>query len=179
MRLSYFFIACLILCSDEVLSQRYPFITYTPLDGLVSNRVRSMFQDSRGRLFFLTTAGLSVYDGARYNNYTTSEGLSQDVINNILEITPDSFLIAVNTNKLNCLVGQQVHVINTADGYCPVINTFYRSNGKIYLAADEGLFRLEKNRCIHMPINYDGKEEGEYLIDIKQVGRFFLLLINP
>ena len=179
MRLRHVIIALLLFSSDQLLSQRYPFISYTPLDGLVSNRVRSMFQDSRGRLFFLSTAGLSVYDGARFNNYTTAEGLSQDVINDVLEITPDSFLIAVNTNKLNCLVGQRVHTIPTADGYCPVINSFFRSNGKLYLAADEGLFRIEHNRCIHMPINYGGKAEGEYIIDIKQVGKFFLLLVNP
>src|SRR2546423_7478780 len=100
----YIFLACFFLFSDELLSQRYPFINYTPLDGLVNNRVRSMYQDSKGRLYFLTSGGLSVYDGARFTNYTTADGLALEVVNDMLEMSPDSFWIATNTNKLNCLV---------------------------------------------------------------------------
>jgi signal transduction histidine kinase/ligand-binding sensor domain-containing protein len=138
-----------------------------------------MMQDSKGRLFFLSTSGLSIYDGARFTNYTTAEGLAQDVVNDVLEITPDSFLVAVNTNTLNCLVRNEIHAIKTADGYCPVINVFSRVNGKIFAGADEGLFVWERDRFMHLPIVYQGREVGNYIIDIKAVGKFLLLLINP
>src|SRR3982750_652301 len=97
-------IASMLFCGAGALCQRYPFINYTPVDGLVSNRVKSMFQDSKGKLYFLTSSGLSVYDGARFTNYTPADGLAQEFVNDIIEITPDSFWIATNINKLNCLV---------------------------------------------------------------------------
>jgi ligand-binding sensor domain-containing protein len=64
------FFACFFIYAT-CFTQQYPFVHYTPKDGLVSNRVRSIYQDSKGRMYFLTMNGLSVYDGARFINYTT------------------------------------------------------------------------------------------------------------
>ena len=61
--LAYFFIC--VTC----LSQQYLFVHYSPKDGLGSNRVRSLYQDSKGRLYFLTMNGLSIYDGASFTNF--------------------------------------------------------------------------------------------------------------
>jgi len=176
----YIFLACFFLFSDELLSQRYPFINYTPLDGLVNNRVRSMYQDSKGRLYFLTSGGLSVYDGARFTNYTTADGLALEVVNDMLEMSPDSFWIATNTNKLNCLVNGKIKLLKTSDGFSPVINGFLRTDdGRIYAAADDGLFTWQGDRFTFLPVVYEGKEVGRFLAQIKQSGKFLLLLINP
>jgi ligand-binding sensor domain-containing protein len=56
-----------------VFAQQYPLISYTTKDGLISNRVRKIYQDSSGRLFFLTYNGLSVYDAERFTNYSTED----------------------------------------------------------------------------------------------------------
>lgn len=50
----------------------------TTLDGLPSNTVRHIMQDSYGYLWFSTTNGLSRYDGYSIRNYRRDEGL-QDV----------------------------------------------------------------------------------------------------
>ena len=179
MRLRHVVLALLLFSGDEALSQRYPFINYTPLDGLVSNRVRSMYQDSKGRLYFLTNVGLSVYDGARFTNYTTADGLAQELVNDIIEITPDSFWVATNISKLNCLVHQKIETVRTTDGFYPVINKFFRANdGRLYVAADDGLFVWQQSRFFKLPIVYDNEQAG-YFIDIKQVGKYFLLFVNP
>ncbi len=47
------FLLALLICSDCI-SQQYPFIHYSPKDGLVNNRTRSMYQDSRGLLYVAT-----------------------------------------------------------------------------------------------------------------------------
>src|SRR6476620_2208446 len=101
-------ITLLLLYCGEVFSQRYPFINYTPNDGLVNNAVRVMRQDSQGRLYFLTKAGMSVYDSARFTSYSTSEVLALKIVNDILEITACSFGIAGNAVKAHCLVGQKI-----------------------------------------------------------------------
>ncbi|HYJ37664.1 MAG TPA: ATP-binding protein [Chitinophagaceae bacterium] len=173
-------IACCMLCGSDLLSQRYPFINYTPIDGLVNNQVRTMFQDSRGRIFFLTSNGLSIYDGARFTNYTMNEGLAHNVINDILEITPDSFLVATNINRLNCLVRGKIFQVKTSDGFYPVINSFYRTkNGTIFVAADDGLFKWQSNRFVQLPVHFQDAPEGKYFTAIKEVGKYLLLLVNP
>src|SRR6476659_2642395 len=95
-------LACMLFCVNSF-SQQVPFVHYTPKDGLVNSRVRKTFQDSKGRMYFLTFGGLSVYDGARFKNYTRQNGLISDMVNDIVEIGNDSFLVAVNTCGMNIL----------------------------------------------------------------------------
>src|SRR6187455_3582956 len=57
------------IASTNCFAQQYPFVHYSPKDGLVSNRVRSIYQDGKGLMYFLTMNGLSVYDGTRFINY--------------------------------------------------------------------------------------------------------------
>src|ERR1700730_4302216 len=180
LRKLFVWLAAFLLCSCELFSQRYPFINYTPLDGLINNRVRALYQDSKGRLYFLTFGGLSVYDGARFTNYSSADGLALDVVNDMLEITPDSFWVATNTNELNCLVKGKVKTLKTTDEFSPVINSFLKTkNGTIYVAADEGLFIWQNNRFNQLPVFYDGKDVGKYLVQVKEAGDFLVLLVNP
>src|SRR6476620_8482982 len=139
-----FFIACFIY--SHCFAQQYPFVHYTPKDGLVNSRVRKAYQDSKGRMYFITFGGLSVYDGARFKNYTTQNGLVANLVNDVLEVGEDSLLVAVNTSALNVLVkGQMKKFI--ISGNCPIVNQLLKSNdGNIYASTDEGLFRFRSNR---------------------------------
>src|SRR4030095_6623431 len=98
------FFAFFLLSAGITYPQEFPFVQYTPKDGLVNSRVRKIFQDTRGRIYFLTYGGLSVYDGSRFRNYTTQDGLGVEMVNDIIELGEDSFLVATNTSKLNSLV---------------------------------------------------------------------------
>jgi len=117
----YFFICAVAF------AQEYPFVNYTPKDGLANSLVKSAFQDSKGRMFFLTHTGLSVYDGTRFKNYTQSSGLANDIVNDIFEAGQASVLIATNTGVLNTLVHGKTGIYQTSDGFCPVINHFFKS----------------------------------------------------
>ncbi len=57
--LAFFFIP-IAIGSSGAFAQQYPFVHYGPNDGLVSNRVRSIYQDSRGRIYFITLNCLTV-----------------------------------------------------------------------------------------------------------------------
>src|SRR6187431_3318918 len=102
--LAYFFLSLQSKTQPAPAGGKYPFVHYTPKDGLVNSRVKKAYQDSKGRMYFLTYGGLSVYDGARFKNYTTQNGLSADLVNDVLEVGEDSLLVAVNTSALNVLV---------------------------------------------------------------------------
>src|SRR5258706_4687793 len=137
-------VTCFFICIG-CLAQEYPFVHYTPKDGLVNSRVRKAYQDSKGRMYFITYGGLSVYDGARFRNYTTQNGLLSDLVNDVLEVGDDSLLVAVNTCGLNVLVKGKIKVIRTSTNSCPTLNHFLKSkDGNVYASADEGLYRINK-----------------------------------
>jgi signal transduction histidine kinase len=159
-------LACIFICTCGS-AQQYPFVHYTPKDGLVNSRVRSIWQDSKGKMYFLTFGGLSVYDGARFKNYTLQSGLALELVNDVLEMGDDSIWIACNTNALNYLRGGKIKTFRTADGFCPTINKFIKtSDGVVYAMADEGLFVFEKNKFVRLPfINKQGLDAGKFLMD--------------
>ena len=157
---------------------QYPFVFYTPRDGLINSRVRSIKQDSRGRMLFITFGGLSVYDGTRFINYNRQDGLADDLINDIVEVGPDSSLVATNAAKLNTLVKGKIGVYQTADNFYPVVNRFLKSNdGSWYVTADEGLFILSGNRFSRIPLlNKGGIDIGFNLDKVIEWKNYFLLV---
>jgi len=157
---------------------RYPFVFYSPRDGLVNSRVRSIKQDRRGRMLFITFGGLSVYDGTKFTNYNRQDGLAEDLINDVVEVGPDSLLVATNASKLNTLVRGKIGTYRTADNFYPVINRFLKSNdGSWYVTADDGLFVLKDNRFIRIPLlNKQRVDIGYYLDKIIEWKNYFLLL---
>jgi signal transduction histidine kinase/sugar lactone lactonase YvrE len=182
------FLACLFVlaavlnvdCHAQLAESRgqYPFVFYTPRDGLVNSRVRSIKQDSKGRMIFITYGGLSVYDGTRFVNYNRQDGLADDLVNDIVEVGPDSLLVASNASKLNTLVKGKIGVYRTADNFYPVVNRFLKSNdGGWYVTADDGLFMLKNNRFIRVPLlNKAGADIGLYLDKIMEWKNFFLMV---
>ena len=78
-------------------------------------------------MYFITYGGLSVYDGVAFKNYGQQDGLATELINDIIEISPDSFLIATNASALNTMVHGRIANFVTADQFYPVINQFFKS----------------------------------------------------
>jgi len=170
-------LACIFICVD-CLSQQYPFVHYTPKDGLINSRVKKAYQDSKGRMYFLTFGGLSVYDGARFKNYTTQNGLASNVVNDILEVGDDSLLVATNNEyNLNVLVKGKISLLKTTGAPYPVINQFYRHHNKIYLSSDNGLFVLENKKIRGLNVSLLSKTSPElpYLGNIAGVGNYLVL----
>ena len=59
--------------------------TLTQADGLVSNTVLTVFEDSHGTMWFGTTDGLTRYDGENFRTFTTEDGLARNTIGLIFE----------------------------------------------------------------------------------------------
>ena len=59
--------------------------TLTQTDGLVSDRVLTIFEDSHGTMWFGTTNGLTRYDGENFQTFTTEDGLAENTIGLIFE----------------------------------------------------------------------------------------------
>jgi signal transduction histidine kinase len=170
--IAYFFICV------NCFAQQYPFVQYTPKDGLVNSRVRKAYQDSKGRMYFLTFGGLSVYDGARFRNYTMQNGLPVNLVNDILEVGDDSLLVATNAPALNALVRGKMKFIKTEGDPCPLINQFYRyDQNKIYLACDYGLFVVENKKIRQLDVSFLQEKSPDlpYLGNITGAGNYLVL----
>jgi len=157
------------------LAQQYPFVHYTPKDGLVNSRVRKAYQDSKGRMYFMTYGGLSVYDGARFRNYTTQNGLLSDLVNDVLEVGEDSLLVAINTCGLNVLVRGEMKTSIMHSSECHVINHLLKTkDGAIFASADDGLFKIDTGGIKKLSTS----PATEYLGDFATYKEFIVFTTN-
>ena len=168
-------------CVHISCAQQYFFARYTPKNGLVNNRARTLFQDSKGRLYICTYGGLSVYDGARFINYTTEDGLITSLINDVVEMGEDSLWIIPNGAGLHALVHGILRNITTADHFYPVINRLiHASDGYFYALSDQGFFRWERDRFVRIPLpDSAGKETALSLLQGEEWNRKLFLINQP
>ena len=59
--------------------------TFTQADGLASNTVLTIFEDSHGAVWFGTTNGLTRYDGESFQTFTIQDGLVGDTVSVIFQ----------------------------------------------------------------------------------------------
>lgn len=158
-----FFIKCL--------AQQYPFVHYTPREGLVNNKAKFIFQDSQGKIYIATYGGLSIYDGSRFTNFDTNNGLADNLVNDIVEMGKDSVWILVNTQTIHCMVNGRLKTFSPDDGLTPVINKLIKcSDGFYYAATDEGLYKLQDRRFVKVDLS--GLPPGTDAISINKAVEF-------
>src|SRR5689334_102517 len=84
-------------------AQKMAFQLYTVNDGLVANPIRRVIQDSKGFIWVATWEGLSKYDGHKFTNYTTENGLSFNLVNDIYEAPHGKLYIAENNGAVDII----------------------------------------------------------------------------
>lgn len=147
---SFLTIAVLLLGLNVGIAQQYPFQNYSARDGLLRNAVRTICQDSRGFMWFGTTDGISIYDGATFTHLTTTEGLPHNFINHIFRDTSGTIWVATNFAGLcryrdgafsNFKVQQE-----TRGTSANRVNTLLVDRlGITWAGTDGGLFRMDEH----------------------------------
>ncbi len=119
---------------------------YTIEDGLVNNDILNIYQDSQGFIWLCTRGGLSRYDGSRFTNFTPNNGLTNDMINAIIEIAPQEFIVAQNSEGPRRLKNGRMEPLTSAGNL--TINKFYNSgDGRLLAATDyDGVAEWNKNK---------------------------------
>src|SRR5229473_1436713 len=71
-----------VLCLDDPQAEQPHFITYTVADGLSSNGVTCITEDTAGRMYFGTARGLDQFDlqTKRVRHYTKADGLASSAV---------------------------------------------------------------------------------------------------
>lgn len=85
MRVSLLFFLVLMLCPAVKAQQQLAFRNYTMDEGLPSNFINDIFQDSKGLIWLATDQGIGCFDGLQIKQYTTDHGLSANLIYGIAE----------------------------------------------------------------------------------------------
>ncbi len=115
-------------------AQQQIFKNYTVNDGLISNSIRRIFQDSKGFLWIATWEGLSKYDGHSFNNFTTANGLSHNLVNDVQENKEGNLLIFLNNKTIDVIKNNQVfrsaiytsatiNLLTTSGTHYPILTT--------------------------------------------------------
>ncbi|MGB7925071.1 MAG: two-component regulator propeller domain-containing protein [Pyrinomonadaceae bacterium] len=84
----------LLLMPTAALAEQLPVKTYTIADGLARDTIKRIVQDPQGFLWFCTTEGLSRFDGYKFTNYRTDQGLPHFIVNDLLRTRGGFYLIA-------------------------------------------------------------------------------------
>ncbi|MGE0885328.1 MAG: two-component regulator propeller domain-containing protein [Blastocatellales bacterium] len=89
--------ALLLAPSAEVVGEQLPIKTYTTAEGLAHDRIKHIFRDSRGFLWFCTPSGLTRFDGQNFTTYTIAHGLPAQSVNTIMETQPGVYWVGTNS----------------------------------------------------------------------------------
>jgi ligand-binding sensor domain-containing protein/two-component sensor histidine kinase len=136
----------LVVPTGTLLSQNIDFKTYTVNDGLVANPVRKVIQDSKGFMWIATWEGLSKYDGNKFTNYTTANGLSFDMINDMHENASGRIYLAENNGSLDIIEHDRISVDTVHERV--VVNSFFNTpEHKVFVGTDDkGLLQFTSQR---------------------------------
>lgn len=128
-------------------AQELPVRNYKIADGLISNNVTDLCQDSLGFIWIATSEGLSRFDSKEFINYTTTNGLSSDDISCLLadRFVPGDVWIGLNgkgvdkyhNRKFKAFIIGSSRNQETANDLCQ------DSTGRVWCCTDNGLYFIQ------------------------------------
>lgn len=112
----------LLILSGQASGQQSLLRHYSIRDGLPSNVVYDIYQDSRGFIWFCTDQGVSRFDGSEFRNFSVEDGLPDDEVFRIREDGNHRYWL-ISYNRKAC----------------------YLKNGKVYNSSNDSLcHRIEQ-----------------------------------
>ena len=142
------------------LAQQVSFIKYTMHDGLVSNPVRCIYQDSKDFIWIGTYEGLSRFDGYKFTNYTTANGLSHNLINSMFDVN-GKLLVAENNGSIDIIQNNKVQKRFTTPSAVNIANHF---NNRLLLTSDRnGFYEYVNDSLIEPKQEKTGTTLGDFL----------------
>lgn len=107
--------ATVLLSITAASGQIYNFKVYTSSTGLPNNSIYSIFQDSKGYIWFGTDAGMCRYDGAHFTTYSIRQGLPDASVRSIFQ-DKQGWLWITTKGGVSRWDGTQFTTFNTTHG---------------------------------------------------------------
>ncbi len=130
-------------------------VSYTMKDGLPSNQINVIVQDSRGFLWVGTNNGLSVYDGSGFANYSAVQGLANNWITDIKESHAERGTMWIGTIAGGvCRFSNGRFVAMTNAGSVNVLHE--DRQGNLWYVLNDTLYRHGGGYVAHFPTSARG-----------------------
>lgn len=182
--LSFLFLLVITLCPALSRAQIYDFKTYTIRDGLISNDITCLCQDSYGRLWIGTGDGVSVYDGESFRNYSIVDGLGAGLVNCIIEDTRRKGVMWIGTNGggvVEFKAGEfSASRLGKSDWTNRVNSITQSKDGRVFCATDDGVYALRNgvSQVLPGPLRrgtfIQATARGDSLLILNASGSLFL-----
>ncbi len=157
-------------------------IRYTTKQGLPSNHVYDIRQDSEGFMWFATNRGVAKFDGTSFKTFTTKDGLPN---NDIWLLEPNNLgrVWCISKSKYQGYIqNDKVHMFITQDS-AVITPSVHKSDDKIWLHGDTGtngiaIYTLKDSALIKTYgwpyfLKEDEKIREKYDLDKKTLACFF------
>lgn len=136
-----------VSCSLCLWAELLPIRSYTIADGLPVDHVDRIVVDSRGFVWFCTPEGLSRFDGYRFTNFGTEEGLPHRAAQAFLETRSGEYLVGTPRGLCVFRVSKGKNQFLTYRlGNTPAQNDvnalLESSSGRIWAGTSDGLFEV-------------------------------------
>jgi len=132
-------------------SQLLNFYTYTKNSGLLNNEVRCILQASNRSMYFGTPLGLSVYDGASFNNFDIKKGFRHNIISDIVEGKDREISLFTNSDHYYRLFRQRLAIDSIPEQIA--IKKLYRGrSGRQYACTYSGLYLFHDGKIQKLPV---------------------------
>jgi hypothetical protein len=115
MRMPLRLLFLLLLFNGDNLPAQNPYIQhYTTYDGLPTNAVYYIFQDSKKFIWFATDAGVVRYDGTTFTNFRMTDGLNSNIVIRIKEDSSGRIWFFNINSRLNFFYQNKIFNENNA-----------------------------------------------------------------
>jgi ligand-binding sensor domain-containing protein len=107
----FIFLFYVLTCHEGIVfGQQFSFVPYSVKDGLAQTQVYSICSDNEGYLWFGTAGGASKFDGSQFNNYSTANGLTGNVVLSIQNY--QGYLWIFSKNGVSRIKGKEIISFN-------------------------------------------------------------------
>ncbi len=107
------FIVIILLVIKPGIGQQYSFIPFSVEDGLSQTQVFDICSDDQGNVWFGTAGGASRFDGKHFTNYSTENGLNDNLVSKI--ISKNGFIWIATQHGITRIKEKQVQTYHLGE----------------------------------------------------------------
>ncbi len=145
----YILSALVLLIHNISFSQIIAFDNYTIKNGLPSNAIIDILQDSKGYMWFATQNGISRFDGYNFNNFSIENGLPSNYVICLFEDSKGNIWAGTEDAGIAMFNGREFIIYNTDNGLASnnyISEIFEDHEGNIWVRTRyEGISKININ----------------------------------